>query len=327
MNASDKLEMQLNVQEANDGSAIVELPDSVEPIDQTPPEPDISVHNGFVNNSEDDDIDPSDPDREAIRAARREERKLKRQLGKEEKRHNYHLISSLKKQNQELAERLASLEKRTSGAEMARVDKAIEDADVRLRWTQMKLKEAVESGDGDGVVNAQEAMYEAKRQVEALQNLKHQASRQIETSGIKPPDPDMQRLASDWMSKNRWYDPKGRDTDSKVALQIDKAMAEEGYDPSTEEYWDELDERLSKYLPHRYNQGKSNSRPRPRSVVTGSERSSSSTSGSSNEFLLSPQRVAAIKEAGMWDNKEQRMKMIKRFMDFDREQQRGGNGR
>ena len=74
MNASDKLEMQLNVQEANDGSAIVELPDSVEPIDQTPPEPDISVHNGFVNNSEDDDIDPSDPDREAIRAARREER-------------------------------------------------------------------------------------------------------------------------------------------------------------------------------------------------------------------------------------------------------------
>jgi hypothetical protein len=37
--------------------------------------------------------------------------------------------------------------------------------------------------------------------------------------------------------------------------------------------------------------------------------------------------VAAIKEAGMWDNKEQRMKMIKRFMDFDREQQRSGNGR
>ena len=323
MNATDKLEMQLNIQEASDGSAVVQLPDDVEPIDQTPPPPDISEHNGFAATESQDDDNDVDPEREAIRAARREERKLKRQLGKEEKRHNHHLISSLKKQNQELAERLANLEKRTSGAEMARVEKAIEDADVRLRWTQMKLKEAVESGDGDGVVNAQEAMYEAKRQVEALQNLKQQASKQVEASGIKPPDPDMQRLASNWMSNNRWYDPKGRDTDSRIALQIDKTMAEEGYDPSTEEYWDELDERLSKYLPHRYNQGKSNSRPRPRSVVTGSERSSSSTSGSSNEFLLSPQRVAAIKEAGMWDNKEQRMKMIKRFMDFDREQRKG----
>ena len=314
MNSSEKAELQLNVQEESDGSAVVELPDDMDPVDQTPPEREISEQNGFS-----DDVDP---EREEIRAARREERKLKRQLGKEEKRHSYHLISSLKKQNQELAERLASLEKRTSGAEIARVDKAIEDADVRLRWTQMKLKEAVESGDGDGVVQAQEAMYEAKRQVEALHNLKQQASRHAQTSGIKPPDPEMQRLASDWMSKNKWYDPKGRDTDSKVALQIDKAMAEEGYDPSTEEYWFELDERLSKYLPHRYNRSRGNNRPSPRSVVTGSERSSSSTSGSGNEFLLSPQRVAAIKDAGMWDNKEQRMKMIKRYMEHDREQLR-----
>ncbi len=319
MNSTDKADLQLHVQEESDGSAVVELPEDMDPIDQTPPDPDISNHNGFVGADGGD----NDPEREAIRAARREERKLKRQLGKEEKRHSHHLISSLKKQNQDLAERLANLEKRTSGAELARVDKAIEDADVRLRWTQMKLKEAVESGDGDGVVNAQEAMYEAKRQVEALQNLKHQASRQAQTSGIKPPDPDLQRYAADWMSRNRWYDPKGRDTDSKVALQIDKAMAEEGFDPSTEEYWYELDDRLSKYLPHRYNQNRSNGRSRPRSVVTGSERSSSSTSGSANEFLLSPARVQAIKDAGMWDNKEQRMKMIRRFMDFDRDQARG----
>ena len=88
MNATDKLEMQLNVQEASDGSAVVELPEDMDPIDQTPPEPDISEHNGFVNNRNDDDEGDVDPEREAIRAARREERKLKRQLGKEEKRHS-----------------------------------------------------------------------------------------------------------------------------------------------------------------------------------------------------------------------------------------------
>jgi hypothetical protein len=42
-----------------------------------------------------------------------------------------------------------------------------------------------------------------------------------------------------------------------------------------------------------------------------------------NEFRLTPQRVAAIKDAGMWDNTDLRNKMIRKYAEFDRQQKRG----
>jgi hypothetical protein len=42
-----------------------------------------------------------------------------------------------------------------------------------------------------------------------------------------------------------------------------------------------------------------------------------------NEFRVDPERVRALKEAGMWDNVELRNKMIRKFADFDRQQKRG----
>jgi len=118
------------------------------------------------------------------------------------------------------------------------------------------------------------------------------------------------------MSNNSWYDPQGKDPDSKVALAIDQAMGEEGWNPKTAEYWEELDNRLQKYLPHRYT-GETDEKPirnsRPRSAVTGSGRESASSSGGKNTFTLSPDQVRAMKDAGMWDDPDKRAKMIRRY--------------
>ena len=94
-------------------------------------------------------------------------------------------------------------------------------------------------------------------------------------------------------------------------------MAEEGWDPSTPDYWEELDNRLSERLPSRYNDH-SNEKPaqrRPRSVVTsgGREVASSNSGGSRNTFTLTPDQVRAMKDAGMWDDSEKRNRMIKRY--------------
>ena len=92
----------------------------------------------------------------------------------------------------------------------------------------------------------------------------------------------------------------------------------EGWNPATEEYWDELDRRLQKRLPHRYNELRDEApKKKPRQVVTGSSRESSvSRSGSS--FVLSPERVRAIKEAGKWDDPAERNRMIQRYATYDR---------
>lgn len=325
MNSTNKMEMQLT--ESEDGGAIVQMPDEDEGKLQ---EPEQLAEGGSVKEqTEGDDSDDGDdgldedPDREAIRAARREERKLKKQIHREKAKESNHLINALKKQNQQLAERLANLETRTSGAELARVEKVMDDTAVQIEYAKMKMKEAVSSQDGEALVRAQELMYESMRKYESLKNLKENATKQMSQApkqNIQLPDPVVQRNAADWMSRNQWYDPAGKDLDSELTQGIDKRLTAEGYDPSTPEYWDELDDRLAKYLPHRYNQTRSEpvQQPRRRSPVTGTGRESAPVRGG-NTFTLSPERVAAIKEMGAWDDPEKRKKMIQRFAEYDRQ--------
>ena len=318
MNPTDKMEMQ--VAEEQDGSAIAHLADGEAP--EAAEKIELAEGGDVEVNDANDGLD-SDPDREQIRAARREERKLKKQIHREKAKESNHLISALKNQNQQLAERLAHLEKRTSGAELARVDKAIDDTQVQIEYAKMKMREAVANQDGDAVVRAQELMYESQRKVESLKSIKDQATRQM-SQPPKPtmnmPDPAVQRNAAAWMERNPWYNPEAKDMDSEIAQRLDKKLTEEGYDPSNQDYWDELDDRVSKYMPHRSESAPQRASPqRPR--MTGSGRESAPT-GRANEFRISPERVAAMREAGMWDNPELRAKAIKKYAAWDRENKR-----
>lgn len=326
----------IDVKEEQDGSAVVSLPDDL--VEQSDGELEDKAPQVAESNDDDDDDDDEDgiqstssaddnqddDERESIRAARREERKLKKQIHREKARESNHLINTLRKQNQDMAERLAVLEKRTSGAEHARLEKAIEDANVRLIYARNKISEATNAGDGEALAEAQESWYEARKQIEDLQMIRKRMSQanSAPKQNAKAPDPMLQRHAAEWMSRNRWYDAQGRDPDSKVALTIDSAMADEGWDATTSEYWEELDNRLQKYLPHRYtqtNDEKPSLRNRPKNVITSSGKESVATT-KANQFVLNPDRVRAIKEAGKWDNIQERNKMIRKYAEYDRTQ-------
>jgi hypothetical protein len=326
MTPTDKMEMQ--VAEEQDGSAVVQLPDdevSPQALEKAPDDDnqqDLAA-GGSVDDDANDGLD-SDPDREAIRAARREERKLKKNLHREKARESNHLINALRKQNADLAERLSRVERTTSGAEMARVDKAIDDEAVRVEYAKMKMQEAIAAGDGQAATRAQEAWYEAQRKVESLQALKANATRQQQQQPTKPApqDPNVVRMAKDWMERNRWYRPDDPDNiETSITQRIDAALTNEGFDPASEDYWDELDNRLKKYVPQRYTDENDRESPRsqrPRSIVTSSGRESAATPRG-NQFILSPERVSAIKEAGKWQNIESRNKMIRKYAEYDRQ--------
>jgi len=329
MNPTDKAEMQ--IEEVQDGSAIVQLPENV-----VAPQQDAQnvPAEGVDDDFDDDQVQnnasnaPQDADREQIREARREERRLKKQLHREKAKESNHLINALKKQNQVLAERLSIIEKKTSGAELARVDKAIEDAGVQVEYAKMKMQEAVASRDGAGVTKAQEMWFEAQRQLESLQSVKKQAVKPQPqyNQNLQIPDPSVQRHVADWMERNPWYDPNGKDLDSEITQRIDKKLTEEGYDPASEDYWDELDDRLAKYMPHKANRvyNDSNTRTsRPRSVMTSSGRETTATL-KPNEMRISPERVTAMKEAGLWDNPKLRQKAIQNYAAWDRQNKQRG---
>jgi len=334
MTPTEKMEMQ--VESLENGGASVVLPDN-EPSPQVedPPEKEVSQQH------DDDDHDDDHQDQrnngkteeeiEAIRAARREERKLKKQIHREKAKESNYLINALKRQNSELAERLARVEQKTSGAELARVDKAIEDAGVQVEYAKMKMTEAIRSNDGAAMAEAQEMWYDSKRKLESLSSLKQQAvkqSAQPPKQNIQVPDPMVQKYAADWMERNPWYDPHGRNEESEIAQVIDKKLTAEGFDPTSEDYWDELDDRLQKYLPNQKNSGynapSAVRNQRPKSVMTSSGRDTQAST-KANQFVVSPDRVAAMKEAGIWENEELRMKMIKKYAEYDRQAKQNRN--
>jgi hypothetical protein len=295
------------VTEEADGSAVIDLPDSIESPDDQEDEREMAS-----GGATDDDVAPEDETE--YQRARREKRRAKRDLAKKTGVEKDMKLQHLERKNQELMERLSVVERKTHSADLARIDKAIEDQELRLQYAKMKIAEAATAADGNAMTDAQEMMYEARRQIESLSSLKKTAVQPSQTQG-NVPDPRLQRLAANWMERNDWYDPNGRDTDSKIAKQIDEALSAEGWNPTDADYWNELDNRLHKYLPHKYNDSTDvrSSTKRPRSVVTSSGRESVNGSTNRNTFVLKPEQVRAMKDAGFWDDPDKRSKMIKRY--------------
>jgi hypothetical protein len=52
----------------------------------------------------------------------------------------------------------------------------------------------------------------------------------------------------------------------------------------------------------------------------GTSRSSSgSSNGSAQQIRLSPERVQGLKDAGLWDDPKDRMRMAKKYAEYDRQ--------
>ena len=310
---------EIAVMEAQDGSATVDLPeallDGVEDSDL-----DAKNDGGSINS---DDEDHPDDDAE-LRSAKRNRRRAKKDLIRKTNQEKDVRLQQLSRENEEFKRRLAQLERNTKAEQITRIDKNIEDAQVRLEYAKMKLSEATSNNDGQAMVEAQTLWQNAQEEVRNLSSMRQRADAELrKPQQQNMPDPQVQKLASQWIRKNSWYNPEASDPDSRVAKKIDELMSAQGWNPADPDYWDELTSRLQKELPHRYNDSNDDEIRevrRPRNVVGSSGREASAAYGGVNrsQFTLSPERVKAMKEAGAWDNPERKQKMIRQFIAYDR---------
>lgn len=309
--ATKKVEDEMYVEESADGAATIEMPEGMVPLEEGQEE--------IQPKSDDGDADHPD-DSEAVRAARRARRRSKKDLIRTTNAEKDVRMQMLQRQNDEMNARLANMERRTQQNDVGRIDKAIEDKQVALEYARMKLAEATNSGDGESAVRAQELMFDTRTELQQLSNMKKQAGQQ--PAQAQRIDPSVQRNATTWIDRNDWYKPDLSDTDSKIAKQVDEGLVSEGWNPGTPDYWDELDNRLQKYLPHRYNKAsdRNDSVRSPRNTVSSSGREASAAYGGTNKstYVLSPERVRAMKDAGAWDNPERKKAMIANFIKYDR---------
>ena len=325
--ATEKEPVQLNIEEANDGSAVVDLPEDLIKDDDFAQENDVATtppEKKDGGNVEDDDIDHPDDD-QALRDAKRNRRRAKKDLIRKTNEEKDLRLQQLQRENEEFKRRLSDVENKTRQTDVMRIDKNIEDTQVRMEYAKMKMSEAVSSNDGQAMVEAQDLLDEAKANLNQLQGLKRQVTQapQQNISDYKLPEPEVQKNAAQWINKNNWYKVDGTDRDSRITLKASEMLVEEGWDPKDPDYWDELDSRLQKSLPHRYNENTdSNSTVRkPRNVVGSSGREASAAYGGTNrtQFVLTPERVNAMKEVGAWENPVRKQKMIENFIKYDRQ--------
>mgnify|MGYP003336067665 CR=1 FL=1 len=321
------------VKEREDGSALVALEQVTDPfveekdneeVEQkdTDDTEDDHSDDGDSDNGDIESDDNDDPDeRERIREARREERKLKKELARQRENSAKNKIKALERHNEELARRLAAVESTASSYQFAQIDKAIEDEATRVEYAKMKMMQAAQAGDAASQVEYLEQLTEAKQRLNQAQHYKQQQLESAKAPKQNVPTPisnDVQKNATKWLKKNSWYDPQARDTDSRIAKVIDQELAADGWDPSDSEYWDELDNRLQSRLPHRYT-SKGNREGRQRTAgPTASSRVSNASAQKPGSITISRERVQAIKEAGKWDDINERNKMIRAYAAYDR---------
>ena len=125
------------------------------------------------------------------------------------------------------------------------------------------LKVAIEAGDVDGQVSAQEQMARLSSDAARLGQLKAAEEAQPDKKvNINPQRRAYDQTiptdakAEDWAANNAWF---GNDSAmTYTAFDIHKKLVEEeGYDPKSDEYYTEVDKRIRLEFPHKFGNNES----------------------------------------------------------------------
>lgn len=329
---AENSETELTLSEETDGSVKVEGLK-----EETPKDEELSLKD---KPSSDEDTDSDDDDESLVKSGSgAKSRSAKRRRIQAERRdENLRLIEHLAQQNQILSQQLGQLSQRVTGGEMAQLEAAMLEADSQVQILQQQLAKTVTDGDGEAHSRVLDALYAARRRLDQLVEAREEAEvtirrQQVESrrAAVRPAkepqvDPAVVNRARQWLRENHWYDPGLGDRNSRIAHLVDQEVKQDGFDPLSDEYYEELDRRLAEALPSVKNHdtmGKSQvggdtGGPRRRSIVSGS--GSVENAGSSKAFHLSADRVKAMKDAGIWDDPAARAKQIKYYQEYDRAQ-------
>ena len=202
-------------------------------------------------------------------------------------------------QNQEM-------EKRLSKIDNSYVSEFENRVKTSMAAAQLALKNAIESQDVEAQVAAQKqlanlTMDEARLNSIKVANENKPKARERDVN-ITPqrtaPTARTDPKAEDWASKNSWF---GNDSAmTYTAFDIHKALVEkEGYDPQSNEYYEEVDKRIRLEFPHKFGKMESNSteRAKPAQNVASAKRSSST--GRRKTVKLTQSQVAIAKRLGV----------------------------
>ena len=208
----------------------------------------------------------------------------------------------VQQENEQLKTRLNTMDTNYVDEYAGRVESQIAQA-------ESELAQAVELSDSAKVVEAQRKLttlaIQADRAAQAKQQRQDRVAAQPETmpqpqyqqqpqpqQQPKRPDPK----AEEWAARNEWFGQNEAKT--YAAFGIHKKLVEqEGFDPTSDEYYTELDRQIEETFPSANNEENS-TRKRPAQTVAGATRTKKTGRGG-KQVRLTPSEVAIAKKLGV----------------------------
>ena len=167
------------------------------------------------------------------------------------------------------------------------------------------LRTAIEAGDVDAQVKAQEQMATLNADAVRLASLKSQQveePKEEKKVNVSPSQAE-QPVRSDpkaeaWAARNSWF---GNDTAmTYTAFDMHKTLVEkEGYDPQSDEYYEEIDKRLRVEFPQKFDKVADNTTERAKPAQTVASARRPASTGRRKTVKLTPSQVAIAKRLGV----------------------------
>ena len=206
-------------------------------------------------------------------------------------------VVRLIRQNEELNSRLNNTQKEFTNISKLNLDATEKQLKDKLELARGAYTTAHQDGDAEKILKAQEFLNDAQNDLKSVGATKMQFKepevKQTQQQVQRPqyqqqPTPDPK--AQSWAEKNDWF---GEDKiRTAAALAIDADLKEEGFNPTDDDYYSEVDNRLKEAFPHRYKTEEveevRKQESSPAQVVAGGTRS---TPGSNKKVKLSKEDV------------------------------------
>lgn len=217
----------------------------------------------------------------------------KRKQAMEEAEAAYQYAQQVAEENKQIKARLNQLDQGYTNEYGARVESQMEQAKKLLR-------EARDIGDIDKETEAVSLLQRLAIEQERVRVQKQRAEQQVNVEQHQPQMPQRQAVPREqdldpklrsWMSKNESWFNKDMVMTGGVRAIHEHLVGVEGYDPTSDEYYAEIDKRMRKEFPHKFQSQRQNAQ-----TVAPASSGRSVKSGRKKTVELTPGQVAFAKK-------------------------------
>lgn len=172
--------------------------------------------------------------------ARHDERRAKEALARE-KQELERIALAIQEENRKLREYV------NTGTQQY-ADSQTKLAETEVDAAKRRLKEATEAFDTDAVIEAQEALLEAKLKLQTAKNFKpaplQAEEKEVQISQQPEPKPSLDEKTLRWQARNQWFGAQGHEDMTSFALGLHQKLVNSGVDPRSDDYFEQIDARM-----------------------------------------------------------------------------------